>query len=348
MATYPFDGVTFDEDLFLNYGWWNNTVVVNSVTYRYHFGLLVAAAREMDNRLTLALTDVSTTSLAIGTGSKTFTASSGKSFRSGQFVTAASAAAPANYMFGQVTSYSGTTLIVNVTAVGGSGTLSDWNISVSGARGATGATGPGDVNGPASSTDGNAAVFSGMGGKTLIDAGFKPMGQGKHALPINATSLTSRPTSGAAAGSGETSTNKVVRKSLDFDSATAEYAQITLWMPKSWNEGTVTAQFVWSHASTATNFGVVWGIQAVALSNDDALDTAFGTGVTVADTGGTTDDIYTSDETGAITIGGSPAENDFVVFQIYRLPTDGSDTLAVDARLHSVKLFLTTNAATDA
>jgi len=44
-------------------------------------------------------------------------------------------------MHGQVTSYSSTNLVVNVTDIGGSGTLADWNISVSGSQGSTGPTG---------------------------------------------------------------------------------------------------------------------------------------------------------------------------------------------------------------
>lgn len=90
----------------------------------------------------------STTSLAIATGSKTFTTQSGKNWQVGSYVIAASAANPANYMFGQVTSYSTTTLIVDVQAIGGSGTLADWNISLAGARGATGAAGAPGATGP--------------------------------------------------------------------------------------------------------------------------------------------------------------------------------------------------------
>ena len=35
-------------------------------------------------------------------------------------------------------------------------------------------------------------------------------------------------------------------------------------------------------------------------------------------------------------------------FKIARLPANGSDTLAVDARLHGLRLFITTNAGNDA
>jgi hypothetical protein len=90
-----------------------------------------------------ALVATSATSLPIAVASKTFTTQASKQFTAGQYVIAASAANVANYMFGQVTSYSGTTLIVDVQAIGGSGTYADWNISVAGARGATGATGTG-------------------------------------------------------------------------------------------------------------------------------------------------------------------------------------------------------------
>jgi hypothetical protein len=87
------------------------------------------------------LTATSTTSLAIGTGSKTFTTQSGEQFLAGQFVTIAQNGTPSNYMYGQVTSYSTTQLIVNVTTANGSGTIADWLISLSGIQGATGATG---------------------------------------------------------------------------------------------------------------------------------------------------------------------------------------------------------------
>jgi hypothetical protein len=173
------------------------------------------------------------------------------------------------------------------------------------------------------------------------------IGIGKHTVWIPAGSMTSRTTSGPVAGSVETTTNKVMIRTLDFDATTAEHAQFQIQMPKGWNEGTVSALFIWSHAATATNFGVVWGIQAVAVSDDDALDVAFGSAVTVTDTGGTTNDLYRSSETGAVTIAGSPAENDVVVFQVYRDATSGSDTMTVDARLHGVALFYSTSANTD-
>ena len=80
----------------------------------------------------------STTSVVIGTGSKTFITQSGKQFANGQFISVVSAGNNANYMHGQVTSYSGTTLIINALDIGGSGTHADWNISISGTQGPAG------------------------------------------------------------------------------------------------------------------------------------------------------------------------------------------------------------------
>lgn len=75
-------------------------------------------------------TGTSVTSVAIGTGSKSFTASTGKNWYIGQAVRVAYTTTPGNYMDGQVTSYNSTTgaLVVNVSAVGGSGTYAAWTI----------------------------------------------------------------------------------------------------------------------------------------------------------------------------------------------------------------------------
>jgi len=171
---------------------------------------------------------------------------------------------------------------------------------------------------------------------------------GVETIYVPSGAMTARTTNGAASGTVETTTNKVMLKTLDFDTSTQEFAQFSIRMPKSWNESTITAVFTWSHASTTTNFGVVWALEGIALSDDDAGDTAFGTAQQIADTGGTTNDVYVTGATPAITIGGTPAAQDWVVFQVKRIPSDGSDTMAVDARLHGVTLYVTTDAANDA
>lgn len=90
------------------------------------------------------LSGTSTTSVTIGTGSKSFTATTGKLWVAGNFVTVSSNANSANYMHGSVTSYNSTTgaLVVNVLDIGGAGTLTDWNINITGTQGPQGPTGP--------------------------------------------------------------------------------------------------------------------------------------------------------------------------------------------------------------
>lgn len=171
---------------------------------------------------------------------------------------------------------------------------------------------------------------------------------GKQTIWVPAAAMVARTTNGPASGTAEMSSNKNMVKTLDFDATTQEFAQFDVAMPKSWNNGTVTFQPVWSHAATVTNFGVVFGVDAVAISDDDTLDVAFGTAQTSTDTGGTTNDLYVGAESSAITIAGTPATGDVVQFRVHRDPANGSDTMAVDARLHGVKVFYTTNAATDA
>lgn len=195
-------------------------------------------------------------------------------------------------------------------------------------------------------SDSATAVASQQSIKAYADTKIK---QGTHTIWLPASAMVSRTTNGAASGTAETTTNKVMFKTLDFDASTIEYAQFAVRMPKSWNEGTVTAAFTWSHAATTTNFKVSWGLQGVALSDDDAGDAAFGTAIYANDTGGTTDDIYVSPTTAAITIAGTPAAEDWVVFQVLRKADDATnDTLAIDARLHGLTLYYTVNAGDDA
>lgn len=71
----------------------------------------------------------STTSVTIGNGVTTLTVGAGLALTVGGRLQAASNAGATNYLLGQITSYSGTTLVVNVDTIGGSGTHNDWNLT---------------------------------------------------------------------------------------------------------------------------------------------------------------------------------------------------------------------------
>lgn len=98
-----------------------------------------AAAAAASAALAAGYTGTSTSSLLIAVASKTFTTQAGEQWNTGQWITATSAANPADWMYGQVTSYSGTTLVVDVQRIGGSGTKNDWNLNLSGIAGTAGA-----------------------------------------------------------------------------------------------------------------------------------------------------------------------------------------------------------------
>ena len=135
-------------------------------------------------------------------------------------------------------------------------------------------------------------------------------------------------------------------KVLDFAAAADDFAQFSVAFPKSWNLGTITYQPFWT--VTGTNTGtMVWQLGGVAITNDESIDTAFGTLVatTALAHSGTSNDLMVSAESGAVTIAGSPADNDQCFFQINNDASASGQTGA--ARLLGIKLFFTTDAAND-
>jgi hypothetical protein len=46
-------------------------------------------------------------------------------------------------------------------------------------------------------------------------------------------------------------------------------------------------------------------------------------------------------------VAGSPAGGNVVFFRVSRVTGDGGDTMAIDARLHAVVVYMTTDAGTD-
>jgi hypothetical protein len=107
----------------------------------------------------------STSSLTVVLGSATFATQSGLAYSVGARARASSRGTPTAWMEGLVTSYSGTTLIVNVDLVNGSGTHTDWNLNVAGSQGAIGPTGPsgpgtGNVSNVGTPTSGQLAQWT--------------------------------------------------------------------------------------------------------------------------------------------------------------------------------------------
>jgi hypothetical protein len=217
----------------------------------------------------------------------------------------------------------------------------------------------------ASGTDGNiisydasgnpVAVVTGDDGQVLTSAGagappaFETVSitKGVHTIYIPAGAMKPTTSNGCASiASVETTAGRPDMNVLDFDKDADEAAQFNVCFPKSWNLGTITYQVWW--AGLAATTGVAWGLQGVAVSDNTTIDVAYGSAVIVTDDAqGAVEELLVSAESGAVTIAGSPADNDLCYFRIFRDVSDGNDDMAGDARLLGVKLFFTTDAETD-
>jgi hypothetical protein len=135
---------------------------------------------------------------------------------------------------------------------------------------------------------------------------------------------------------------------LDFDASADEHAQFSVGFPKSWNLGTVTFQAFWTSTATDTD-GVSWGLQGVSMPDNSTIDVVYGTAIVVDDAcQSAAEELYVTAESTAVTIAGTPADDDLCYFRVFRDVSDANDTATEDARLIGIKLFFTTDANNDA
>tara|TARA_B100000287_G_scaffold405832_2_gene429754 strand:+ start:897 stop:2114 length:1218 start_codon:yes stop_codon:yes gene_type:complete len=214
---------------------------------------------------------------------------------------------------------------------------------------ANAATGNGPILSATSSSDSNVDININPLGTGVLKSGTAAVKiAGTETIWVPASAMYGSTTNGADAQQVETTATRPDLKVLDYDASTAEYAQFAIAMPKSWNLGTVTFQYFWAPSNTNTG-NCIMGLQGVSVSNDDTADIAFGTAQEVTDAGGgAVEDVLVSSVSSAMTIAGTPADDDLTFFQLYRDAADGSDTFTGDARLMGIKLFYTTDAANDA
>ena len=181
--------------------------------------------------------------------------------------------------------------------------------------------------------------------EVLSDIGAR--GQGVENMWVPATAMTPSETNGCASITVvESGTNKPDFSVLDFDPSSDEYAQFSIAMPKSWNEGVITFQPYWT--VTGTNTGTVaWELSGFSYDSDDSMSAFTGSVTTTALAhSGSSNDLMISVVSGNITIQGSPAAEDLCFFRINR--DVSADTQTGDARLIGIKIIYTTDAATDA
>lgn len=138
----PLNGINYDTDDLVGYGFFAPVTSGTGLYVSRWLAMYLDAIADATN----SKNTTSTTSLSIGTGSKTFTMASPITYAIGSFVLASDAGAPTtNWMLGQVTARSGTSLTISVASgdTKGSGTIASWNLSLSAPRGEEGAAGAG-------------------------------------------------------------------------------------------------------------------------------------------------------------------------------------------------------------
>ena len=183
-------------------------------------------------------------------------------------------------------------------------------------------------------------------GTTVNGAAVKVAGKETIWVPASAMQpTTSNPCSDLT--TVETTSGRPDMVVLDFDDGADEHAQFSVAFPKSWNLGTVTFKAYWTTTATDTD-GCTWGLQGVAMNDNETIDVVYGTAVVVDDAAqGAAEELYVTAESGAITIAGTPADEDLCFFRVFRDVSDSNDTMAEDARLVGIKLFFTTDLAND-
>jgi len=141
----------------------------------------------------------------------------------------------------------------------------------------------------------------------------------------------------------ETTTNLVNYQARNFAVGSVDKVGYGWNPPPEWDPTIpITVKFYWS--TTLSSMGSVeWDIKAVALSDDDPIDSVFGATVTVTDAFTAIEDVNITVESADITIGNTPAKGDLIIFEIAR--NGPADSLNSVAQLIAMEILYTTDAA---
>ena len=182
-------------------------------------------------------------------------------------------------------------------------------------------------------TKGSALTF------TELDTNFDTLAVQSLWVPVNAMRPSS--TNGCAlVTTVETTALNPDLNVMDFDASSDEFAQFSVQWPNSWDKGTLTFKAYFT--VTGTNTGTVaWGLAGLAVSDDDSINVAFPTSTvaTAKAHSGTSNDLNVTDESGTVTVSGSPANGDLTFFQVQR--DVSADNQTGDARLLGIQITFT-------
>jgi hypothetical protein len=201
-----------------------------------------------------------------------------------------------------------------------------------------------------SSSNGDAAVNFSAGTKDVIctlPSSKIPIGQ--QTIWVPAAAMEPAVTTAAATSNAiEIGTSLFAARTMDFATDADDFAYFAVQMPKGWDGGALIYQFLWSATGQTSGLdSVVWSIAAVGLASSDVLTTAFPTptALTLQEHSATNDDIMITAESPAVTPNGTPAGEEFVMFEVSR--DISADDLSVDARLHGIKIHYNIDTGND-
>ncbi len=178
-------------------------------------------------------------------------------------------------------------------------------------------------------------------GNVTIDVGTTI---GKHSIWVPATAMAETVTAGCSVLTAvETTAGRPDLLVRDFATAADDHAQFSIAFPDTWNKNTLTFKAYWTTAG-AVSTGIAIGLQALSVGDNESIDAVFGTAnVMIDDAQGAANELYIVAESGAITVGGTPANGETVFFDVFRDVSDTNDDMTQDMRLIGLKIFYTTD-----
>jgi len=142
--------------------------------------------------------------------------------------------------------------------------------------------------------------------------------------------------------SGGTEAN--IPQFVNVGMALNDIVEFTIAFPNGWDGGTITYKpyYLIATSSAVSGTKVKFSLAGVAMGDAELLDDAFGTAIGVEDTPASPAGYkhYIGDTSAAVTIAGTPADNDLCFFRLKRIAA-ASDDITDDITLLGIKISFT-------
>lgn len=176
--------------------------------------------------------------------------------------------------------------------------------------------------------------------------GYDTAGLGIYVWNVGSGGWEPTTTAGATKSKVEGATYKVNLPYVEFAASGTTHAQLIAVMPKSWNGGTIKFRH-WGLAGSGAGDALL-KLKGRAFASGDGYDAAdFGTEQTALLSTASTTLVKRSAQSSAITIAGSPAGEQLVVLDLFRVAGAGTDTLSGTYRMINCEIELSVDKKND-